>query len=75
MLAPKYKDNIPSHYKTSIDAALHRAGKERPEGLADKMVDGLFTTPGYTAVDVRLQFGVSDHAAIVATISTPIANI
>ncbi len=36
--------------------------------LADKMVDGLFTTPAYRASDVRLQFGVSDHVAIVATI-------
>ena len=67
-LAERYTDNIPKEYATSIDVNLHRAGKARPEELADKMVDGLFTTPNYLASDVRLQFGVSDHAAIVATI-------
>lgn len=68
-IAAKYKDNIPAEYRTSIDINLHRAGKERSHELADKMVDGLFTTSGYTASDVRLEFGVSDHAAIVATVS------
>lgn len=68
MLADKYTDNIPLQYKTSLDVTLHRAGKERPHELENKMVDGLFTTPGYVARDVRLEFGISDHAAIVATI-------
>ena len=67
-LAGQYTDNIPKEYATSIDVNLHRAGTARPEELADKMVDGLFTTPNYLASDVRLQFDVSDHAAIVATI-------
>ena len=39
------------------------------ERLGTYMVDGLFTTPGCQASDVRLQFGVSDHAAIVARLS------
>ncbi len=69
ILAANYRDNVPPGYRTSIDINFHRAGKERPQELADKMVDGLFTTPGYAAPDVRLQFGVSDHAAIVATIT------
>lgn len=63
MLAAKYKDNIPPQYTSSLDPHLHRAGH------LQIMVDGLFTTPGYLASDVRLQFGVSDHAAIIATIS------
>ena len=67
-LASRYKDNIPPGIKTSIDISLHRAGKERAEQLATKMVDGLFTTPAYTASDVSLVSGVSDHMAIVATI-------
>jgi hypothetical protein len=33
------------------------------------MVDGLFSSPGVTAADVRLVDGVSDHMAIVADIS------
>lgn len=64
-----FKDNIPLQYETSIDVNFHRVGKVRPDELTHKMVDGLFTTPGYRAQDVRLEFGVSDHAAIVATIA------
>lgn len=68
-LSSRYKDNIPPHYKTSLDATLHYAGKKRPNELADKMVDGLFTTPAYVASDVELVFGFSDHAAIVGNIT------
>ncbi len=69
-LAAKYQDNIPTECTTSIDMRVHKT-KDIPEArarVATYMVDGLFTTPGYSAKDVRLQFGVSDHAAIVATI-------
>lgn len=68
-LAKRYTDNIPQHYTGSIDVSLHRAGQIDAERLGHLMVDGLFTTPGYVATDVRLQFGVSDHAAVVATIT------
>lgn len=68
MLTETYHDNIPPEYKTSLDVNLHRAGKGKPHELANKMVDGLFTTPGYRASNVRLEFGVSDHAAIIAAI-------
>ncbi|MBY0539386.1 endonuclease/exonuclease/phosphatase family protein [Patescibacteria group bacterium] len=63
MFAEKLKDNIPAQYETSLDENLHRAGK------LTLMVDGCFTTPAYTASDVELRFGVSDHAAVLATIS------
>ncbi len=63
ILASKYKDNIPVHYKTSIDSNLHI--KKLTEPL---MVDGLFTTPSYIASEVKLVDGVSDHMAIVANI-------
>lgn len=60
-LAEKYKDNIPLEYDTSLDPDLHvTKGK-----LIKYMVDGLFTSPHYEAKEARLQFGVSDHAAIV----------
>ena len=65
-LAAAYKDNIPAQYTTSLDPARHRAPLDEQ---ADKMVDGLFTTPAYTASDVALQAGVSDHCAITATIT------
>lgn len=68
ILAEKYKDNIPSEYKTSIDIGLHRNRVDNSAELATKMVDGLFTTPAYTAHDVTLVSSVSDHMAIVATV-------
>ncbi len=61
-LSSLFKDNIPPRYTTSIDGSLHRAG------ALPFMIDGLFTTPAYTAKNVRLQGGVSDHMAIVAEI-------
>lgn len=63
LIANKYKDNIPLKYKTSIDQNLHRV-----KGI-QFMVDGLFTTPAYKALNVRLQDGISDHMAIIADIS------
>lgn len=68
MLAERFKDNVPPHHKTSIDITIHRAGRDRPHELADKMVDGLFTSSDYVAESVELVNGVSDHMAIVATI-------
>jgi len=62
-IATKYKDNIPATYTTSIDGSLHRAG------TLPYMVDGLFSTPGYQVSHVELIPGVSDHCAIVATVS------
>src|SRR3989344_8774649 len=62
-LSSRYKDNIPSHYTTSIDKDLHRAGD------LQLMVDGLFSTPDYTVTDVKLSSGVSDHMAVTALIS------
>ena len=67
-ISAHYRDEIPRRYKTSLDVSLHRAGKERPDELADKMVDGLFLTSGYHASGVRLERGVSDHCAVVAKI-------
>ena len=62
-LAMRYQDNIPLEYASSIDGNLHR------KGPLPYMVDGLFTTPSYIASDVSLQSGVSDHCAILATVS------
>jgi len=61
-ISEKYKDNIPLHYKTSIDENLHYAGK------LDLMVDGLFSTKEYLVTDTKLINGVSDHYAIITNI-------
>lgn len=63
LFAKRYKDNIPRRYTTTIDGALHRAGP------LECMVDGVFSTSGYVVSDVELISGVSDHMAVVATIS------
>ena len=73
-LAARYKDNIPAKYNWSVDLDLHRRGRAHLEqeaarvGLSGFMVDGLFTTPRYSAKDVELHNGISDHCAITATI-------
>lgn len=59
----RYYDAIPSHYITSLDQNLHRV-----KGLI-YMVDGLFLTESYSATEVTLEDGVSDHMAVVATIN------
>ena len=65
-LAKRYRDNIPSSYRTSIDVPRHRLRETKANELSQNMVDGLFTTPAYSAHDVFLVDGVSDHMAIVA---------
>jgi len=66
-----YTDNIPESYTSSLDPELHKL-KDSPKGqlvLNKYMVDYMFTQSPYTATDVRLEFGLSDHAGVVATIS------
>jgi endonuclease/exonuclease/phosphatase family metal-dependent hydrolase len=63
-LAERLTDNIPADVKTTIDHELHVRGTMPPY-----VVDGLFTTPEYTAGDVRVISGVSDHCAVLARIS------
>lgn len=69
-LANAYRDNIPAQYETSIDVSLHRCRDDAQAAaeLSRVMVDGLFTTPAFEASEVRLVFGVSDHAAVVGSI-------
>lgn len=62
-LTNRYRDNIPLEHRTSIDPKLHRS-----KGDAQLMVDGLFTTPGYLAANVKLTDGISDHLAVSAEI-------
>ena len=66
-----YTDNIPPKYKSSLDKNLHRLGdKVVDQPIFDEyMVDYIFTQPPYKAKDVRLEFGISDHAAVIATIT------
>ena len=69
-LVENYQDVIPSIYTSSLDSSLHRCGKDPEKNMlfTDFMVDYLLLQQSYTATDVKLHFGVSDHAAVVATL-------
>lgn len=66
-----YTDAIPLKYKSSLDQNIHKFGNVVLDDLIFEkyMVDYVFTQSPYKATDVRLEFGISDHAAIVAMIS------
>lgn len=67
----RYKDTVPKHYNSSLDKNIHRLGQvELDQPIFEKyMVDYIFTQPPYDVKNVKLVFGVSDHAAIIADIS------
>lgn len=67
-LSGRLTDNVPQQYETSIYAPLHRNGKIRPNDFDDKMVDGIFSTPGYRVSGVEMICGVSDHCALVGLV-------
>jgi exonuclease III len=69
-LCKHYTDTIPRNYRSSLDGTLHRRGGSPDKAFlfTDYMVDYLFTQPPYTASDVILTFGISDHAAVSARI-------
>lgn len=70
-LTKHYTDNIPLEYKSSLDRNLHRfGGTAELQKLFDSfMVDYAFTQPPYQADNTRLEFGISDHAAVITTIN------
>lgn len=71
VLLTKYTDTIPARYKSSLDKTYHRLGQvaSRAHLFTHFMVDYVFTAPPYKASNVKLIFGVSDHAGVVADIS------
>ncbi len=62
-LARLMKDNVPTNITTTLDQHLHRVQR------LHLVVDGYFSRPPYTVSDVRVIDGISDHCAIVGTIS------
>lgn len=67
-----YTDEIPTIYQSSLDQSLHRAGKRTDLNapIFDiYMVDYVFSMPEYEITNVTLEFGVSDHAAVLAQIN------
>lgn len=65
-----YTNAVPDEYASSLDQTYHRL-KDKADArilFTHYMVDHLLLQKPYTAENVRLHFGVSDHGAIVATI-------
>ena len=62
-IASIYKDNVPYNITTTIDKKLHYAGD------LQLVVDCLFSTSGYTVMDVEIVENLSDHCAITAVLS------
>ncbi len=65
-----YSDGVPLQYTSSLDRNLHRHGSESDKEIlfSSFMVDYIFTQTPYTASDVRLVFGISDHAGVVGNV-------
>lgn len=70
-LIQHYKDAVPETYASSLDPTKHRLGNDPDKRhlFTDYMVDYVLVQEPYGAEDVRLEFGISDHAAVVATIT------
>jgi endonuclease/exonuclease/phosphatase family metal-dependent hydrolase len=62
MLAKEFMDNIPSDETTTLDLVLHRAAP------LHYVVDGMFTKGRFSARDVSVISGASDHKLITALI-------
>lgn len=61
-LVDRFKDNVPSDVVTTLDRT-----PDRPNPF-QAVIDGLFTSSHYTASDVEVIGGLSDHRGIVAQI-------
>jgi endonuclease/exonuclease/phosphatase family metal-dependent hydrolase len=70
-LAHAYTDNIPKTYTSSLDKNLHRLGDDSTKQhlFSSFMVDYILSRPPYLVSNVRLVFGVSDHAAVVGQVT------
>ena len=70
VLIKNYSDAIPAEYTSSLDQEKHHLGKspEKSNLFSEYMVDYIFTQSPYSASDVALHFGISDHAAVVGYI-------
>ncbi len=69
-LVRDYRDEMPAGIRSSLDPGRHRLGSDpdKQDLFETFLVDYVLTRPPYRARDVRLAFGVSDHAAVMAEI-------
>lgn len=69
-LLPRYRDVVPEQYGSSLDRTYHRCvnDPELQHLFTDFMVDHLLVSASIEVTDVSLTFGLSDHAAVSATL-------
>lgn len=67
ILSRQLTDNLPTYIDNTLDPNFHRVPDIK------RAVDGIFTTPSYSAQNVRMHCGVSDHCALISDI-VPIFN-
>jgi len=63
MMSSRYSDNLPPHIVTTLDQKLHRAAP------LQHAVDSIFSTKEYRVLGVEVVGGVSDHMALIASVS------
>lgn len=70
-LTLRYRDCIPQECTGSLDPLHHRTANNPADWprLSRYMVDYILAMPEYTVEHVSLEFGVSDHAAVLADVS------
>ncbi len=66
-----YTDAIPLSESTSLDAQFHKIAQDPNQAhLVDEfMVDYVLVRPPFEVTEVRLLFGMSDHAAVTAMVT------
>jgi endonuclease/exonuclease/phosphatase family metal-dependent hydrolase len=70
-LTEHYRDEIPVTHASSLDKKLHRHGADPNKAhlFNQFMVDYIFSQPPYKITNVRLEFDISDHAAVIGKVS------
>ena len=70
IITQRFKDNVPVNIITTLDVNKHRARVDAKEiaRIGTYVVDYIFSTPGYEVKDIRVEYGVSDHAAVIGAI-------
>ena len=70
-LVNRFKDNIPDEIKTTLTMSKHksRINPVEAERVGTYVVDYIFSTPKYTVNNVKCEYEISDHAAIIGVVS------
>lgn len=70
-LAGTYRDEIPADVRSTLDRSRHRLGARPDKQILFEryVVDYVLSQPPYRVRTVRLAFGLSDHAAVIAELA------